>query len=161
MHAGNVRIGAPLWVEGDVEAPVLLSFWMVETSTGNGERRVVVQSIAVKQDGTRDPSAPRRRCSRLLNSRSNTQNTRKSFSTFWIGVPSLLAVARNRPRRSPGEAAMMRMKSAFMVKPWCLPARTGQADRESTVASTTAQCVNRIADHHESRFPGWSPAIAE
>jgi hypothetical protein len=43
-------------VEGDVEEPVLLSFWLVEVSAGNGERRVVVQLIAVKQDGTRVPT---------------------------------------------------------------------------------------------------------
>ena len=28
----------------DVDESVLLSLWMVETSAGNGERRVVVQS---------------------------------------------------------------------------------------------------------------------
>jgi hypothetical protein len=43
-------------VEGDVEEPVLLSFWLVVVSAGNGERRVVVQSIAVSQDGTRVPT---------------------------------------------------------------------------------------------------------
>ena len=42
-------------VAGDVEAPVLLSLWLVETSAGNGERRVVIQAIAVRQDGTRVP----------------------------------------------------------------------------------------------------------
>lgn len=52
-------------VEGDVEAPVLLSFWMVEVSAGKGERRVVVQPIAVKQDGTRVP-AVERQCERYL-----------------------------------------------------------------------------------------------
>ncbi|WP_434633161.1 DEAD/DEAH box helicase [Chromobacterium sp. CV08] len=46
-------------VSGDVGAPVLLSLWMVEASTGNGERRVVVQSIAVRQDGTRVPMVER------------------------------------------------------------------------------------------------------
>jgi hypothetical protein len=46
-------------VTGDVDAPVLLSLWMVETSAGNGERRVVVQPIAVKQDGTRVPAIER------------------------------------------------------------------------------------------------------
>ena len=40
-------------VLGDVAEPVLLSIWMVESSTGNGERRVAVQPIAVKEDGTR------------------------------------------------------------------------------------------------------------
>ncbi|AXR28480.1 TPA: DEAD/DEAH box helicase [Pseudomonas aeruginosa] len=46
-------------VSGDVDAPVLLSLWMVETSAGNGERRVVLQPIAVKQDGTRVPAVER------------------------------------------------------------------------------------------------------
>ncbi|CAL8472423.1 DEAD/DEAH box helicase [Caballeronia sp. S22] len=46
-------------VLGDVEEPVLLSMWMVEVSAGNGERRVVVQPIAVKQDGTRVPAVER------------------------------------------------------------------------------------------------------
>lgn len=46
-------------VSGDVDAPVLLSLWMVEASAGNGERRVVVQPIAVKQDGTRVPAIER------------------------------------------------------------------------------------------------------
>ncbi len=52
-------------VLGDIEEPVLLSLWMVETSAGNGERRVVVQPIAVKQDGTRVP-AVERQCDRYL-----------------------------------------------------------------------------------------------
>nr|WP_199067566.1 SNF2-related protein [Chromobacterium sp. ASV5] len=46
-------------VSGDVDAPVLLSLWMVEASAGNGERRVVVQPIAVKKDGTRVPAVER------------------------------------------------------------------------------------------------------
>lgn len=46
-------------VSGDVDAPVLLSLWMVETSAGSGERRVVLQPIAVKQDGTRVPAVER------------------------------------------------------------------------------------------------------
>ena len=54
-------------VAGDVEEPVLLSFWMVEVSAGKGERRVVVQSIAVKQDGTRVPTVERQ-CERYLQS---------------------------------------------------------------------------------------------
>jgi hypothetical protein len=52
-------------VEGDSEEPVFLSLWMVEASTGNGERRVVLQPIAVKQDGTRVP-AVERQCERYL-----------------------------------------------------------------------------------------------
>lgn len=46
-------------VSGDVDEPVMLSLWMVETSGGNGERRVVVQPIAVKLDGTRVPAVER------------------------------------------------------------------------------------------------------
>lgn len=46
-------------VAGDMEEPVLLSFWIVEASVGNGERRVVVQTIAVRQDGTRVPAVER------------------------------------------------------------------------------------------------------
>ena len=52
-------------VADDVDDPVLLSFWMVEASGKNGERRVVVQPIAVKQDGTRSP-AVERQCERYL-----------------------------------------------------------------------------------------------
>lgn len=52
-------------VAGDVDAPVLLSLWMVEASAGSGERRIVVQPIAVKQDGTRMP-AVERHCERFL-----------------------------------------------------------------------------------------------
>jgi len=46
-------------VSGDVDEPVLLSLWMVEVSAGKGERRVVVQPIAVRQDGTRVPAVER------------------------------------------------------------------------------------------------------
>jgi superfamily II DNA or RNA helicase len=46
-------------VSGDVDEPVLLSMWMVEASVGNGERRLVVQPIAVKRDGTRIPAVER------------------------------------------------------------------------------------------------------
>jgi hypothetical protein len=46
-------------VKGDLADPVLLSLWMVEASGKNGERRVVVQAIAVKQDGSRVPSVER------------------------------------------------------------------------------------------------------
>ena len=56
-------------VAGDVEDPVLLSFWMVDASVGNGERRVVVQPIAVKQDGTRVPVVERQ-CDRYLQARA-------------------------------------------------------------------------------------------
>lgn len=37
----------------------LLSFWLVEASAGSGEKRVSVQPIAVKPDGTRVPSVER------------------------------------------------------------------------------------------------------
>jgi len=46
-------------VTADVNAPVLLSLWMVEASAGSGERRIVVQPIAVAQDGTRVPAVER------------------------------------------------------------------------------------------------------
>lgn len=46
-------------VIADVDDPVLLSLWIVETSGKNGERRVVVQPIAVKEDGTRVPVVER------------------------------------------------------------------------------------------------------
>ncbi|WP_089394766.1 DEAD/DEAH box helicase [Pseudomonas delhiensis] len=46
-------------VSGGVDAPILLSLWLVEVSAGNGERRVVVQPIAVNQDGTRAPAVER------------------------------------------------------------------------------------------------------
>jgi hypothetical protein len=46
-------------VTGDAESPVLLSLWMVEASTRNGDRRIVVQPIAVRQDGTRVPAVER------------------------------------------------------------------------------------------------------
>lgn len=52
-------------VTGDVDEAELLSLWMVEASSGNGERRVVVQPIAVKQDGTRVPVVERQ-CERYL-----------------------------------------------------------------------------------------------
>lgn len=42
-----------------VEEPVLLSLWLVETSLGQGERRVLVQPIAVRRDGTRMPVVER------------------------------------------------------------------------------------------------------
>lgn len=46
-------------VSGDVAEPVLLSLWMVEASAGDGGRRVVVQPVAVKSDGTRSPTVER------------------------------------------------------------------------------------------------------
>ena len=58
-------------VEGDIGETVLLSFWMVEASTGNGDRRVVMQPIAVKQDGTRVP-AVERQCERYLHAATTT-----------------------------------------------------------------------------------------
>lgn len=53
------KVGIP--VSGDVDEPVLLSLWMVEASSGKGERRVVVQPIAVKQDGRCVPAVERLR----------------------------------------------------------------------------------------------------
>lgn len=46
-------------VQGDVTEPVSLSLWMIETSTGKGERRLMTQSIAVRRDGTRMPAVER------------------------------------------------------------------------------------------------------
>ena len=46
-------------VAGDFDTPVLLSFWLVESSKDNGERYVSVQPIAVKHDGTRIPAVER------------------------------------------------------------------------------------------------------
>jgi hypothetical protein len=46
-------------VRDGAEAPLLLSFWLVESSTGSGERRVAVQIIGVRPDGTRVPAAER------------------------------------------------------------------------------------------------------
>jgi len=46
-------------VHDGADAPILLSIWLVESSTGGGERRVGVQTIAVKPDGTRVPAAER------------------------------------------------------------------------------------------------------
>ena len=38
------------------KGPVLISHWLVETSTRNGEKRIFVQSIAVDANGTRVPA---------------------------------------------------------------------------------------------------------
>jgi len=53
-------------VTSDLEKPAILSIWLVETSTGNGERRIVLQPIAVRHDGMRLP-AIERQCDRYLN----------------------------------------------------------------------------------------------
>lgn len=58
-------------VGGDIGETVLLSLWMVDASTSNGERRVVLQPIAVKKDGTRVP-AVERQCERYLSSPAAT-----------------------------------------------------------------------------------------
>ena len=44
---------------GDGDRITLLSLWMVETSAGNGERRIAIQPIAVNKDGTRVPVVER------------------------------------------------------------------------------------------------------
>ena len=44
---------------------------MIDATTGNGERRVAVQPIAVKQDGTRVP-AVERQCERSLCAKAAT-----------------------------------------------------------------------------------------
>lgn len=48
-----------LAVSGDVDSLVLLTLWMVETSTSSGERRTIIQPIAVKQDSSRVPTIER------------------------------------------------------------------------------------------------------
>ena len=66
---GRWRIVSPedvgIAVAADVDAPVLLSFWLVEASGKHGEHRVVIQPIAVKQDGTR-VTAVERQCERYF-----------------------------------------------------------------------------------------------
>jgi hypothetical protein len=52
-------------VEGDLDGLVMLSIWMVTVSAGKGERRVVLQPIAVGHDGTRVPMVERQ-CDRYL-----------------------------------------------------------------------------------------------
>lgn len=60
---GRWRIVPPedigIAVAAGVDDSVLLSFWLIEASGKNGERRVLVQPIAVKQDGTRVPGLER------------------------------------------------------------------------------------------------------
>lgn len=48
-----------LSVTGDVETPVLLSFWLVKTSSGRGERTQMLHVIAVNEHGTRLPAIER------------------------------------------------------------------------------------------------------
>ena len=73
-------------VSGDVELPVMLSIWMVELSNGKGERRIVVQPIAVREDGARVP-AVERSCDRYLQStaaqpRMTTEQRQQLFSQY-------------------------------------------------------------------------------
>lgn len=58
-------------VDGDEGQAVLLSFWLIEVSAGNGERSVVTQQIAVKEDGTRVPTIERQ-SERYLKSQTKT-----------------------------------------------------------------------------------------
>ena len=46
-------------VQGDVDEPVILSIWKIETTAANNERKVLIQSIATKYDGTRVPAVER------------------------------------------------------------------------------------------------------
>ena len=66
---GRWRIVPPedlgISVSVEIDTLVLLSLWMVEASVGNGERRVVIQPIAIKQDGTRVPMVERQ-CDKYL-----------------------------------------------------------------------------------------------
>lgn len=52
-------------VTAEVDETVLLTVWMVEAAGQNGERRLTMQPIAVKQDGTRVP-AVERKCEQYL-----------------------------------------------------------------------------------------------
>lgn len=47
-------------VAADVDEPVLLSLWIIETSSSNGERRVYIQPIAVTLAGVRVPAVEAR-----------------------------------------------------------------------------------------------------
>ena len=79
-------------VFGDVDEPVLLSLWMVETSGVGGERRLIVQPIAVKQDGTRVP-AIERQCECYLQKPTTTPalDSEQRFNIFSRAVePTLL-----------------------------------------------------------------------
>ena len=44
-------------VKANFEEPVLLTCWQIELKTQGGERRIAIQTIAVKADGTRVPAA--------------------------------------------------------------------------------------------------------
>jgi hypothetical protein len=44
-------------VDANLEEPVLLACWQVESKGQGGERRIAIQTIAVKADGTRVPTA--------------------------------------------------------------------------------------------------------
>ncbi|TGQ51536.1 DEAD/DEAH box helicase [Mesorhizobium sp. M1C.F.Ca.ET.193.01.1.1] len=46
-------------VGGSGDGTILLSTWLVESSTGNGEKRVFVQPIAIRRDGSRAPAIER------------------------------------------------------------------------------------------------------
>jgi Helicase conserved C-terminal domain len=54
-----------LAVKAEVAEPVLLSLWLVEISAANRDRRVTIQPIAIKEDGTRLP-AIERQCERYF-----------------------------------------------------------------------------------------------
>src|SRR5206468_9853416 len=43
-------------VKADMGEPAILSLWLVEASAANRDRRVTIQPIAVKPDGTRLPA---------------------------------------------------------------------------------------------------------
>jgi len=43
----------------DVDEPVILAIWKVETIAANNERKVLIQTIAIKHDGARVPAAER------------------------------------------------------------------------------------------------------
>jgi len=56
--------------QGGGSGITLLSFWLIEMSVGNGERRIAVQPIAVNKDGTRVPVVERQ-AAHFLRAESN------------------------------------------------------------------------------------------
>lgn len=60
-------------IKGNGECTILLSNWLVESSTGSGEKRVFIQTIAIRKDGSRVPVVERQ-SGRVLQSPIATPN---------------------------------------------------------------------------------------
>jgi hypothetical protein len=54
-----------LAVKADTGSLALLSLWLVETAAPNRDRRVTIQSVAIKPDGTRVPTIEKQ-CDRFF-----------------------------------------------------------------------------------------------